>query len=58
MFIADVVNVIADDVFLDPDTGAFDLAASGIMAYCHGGYYALGEKLGKFGFSVAKNKQK
>lgn len=43
MFLADVVNVIADDAYLDPDTGAFDLAASGIMAYCHGGYYALGE---------------
>ena len=58
MFVADVVNVIADDRWLDPATGAFDLAASGIMAYCHGGYYGLGEKLGKFGFSVAKNKNK
>lgn len=58
MFIADVVNVMADDAFLDPATGAFDLASSGIMAYCHGGYYALGDRLGKFGFSVAKNKNK
>lgn len=58
MFIADVVNVMADDSYLDPETGAFDLASAGIMAYCHGGYYALGEKLGKFGFSVAKNKNK
>ena len=58
MFMAEVVNVIADDRWLDPATGAFDLAASGIMAYCHGGYYALGEKLGNFGFSVAKNKNK
>lgn len=58
MFLADVVNVIIDDAYLDPATGAFDLAASGIMAYCHGGYYALGEKLGKFGFSVQKTKNK
>lgn len=58
MFLADVVNVIADDRYIDPATGAFDLAASGIMAYCHGGYYALGHKLGKFGFSVEKKKKK
>ena len=58
MFIADVVNVIADDAFIDTETGSFDLAASGIMTYCHGGYYGLGEKLGKFGFSVAKNKKR
>ncbi len=58
MLLADVVNVIADDCWLDPATGAFDLAASGIMAYCHGGYYALGEKLGKFGFSVERKQKK
>ena len=54
MFVADVLNVIADDRYIDPETGAFDLASSGLMAYCHGGYFALGEKLGKFGFSVKK----
>lgn len=56
MFIADVLNVVADDRYIDPATGRFDLASSGIMAYCHGGYYSLGEKLGKFGFSVEKKK--
>jgi len=54
MFVADVVNVIADDRYIDRATGAFDLASSGLMAYCHGGYFALGEYLGKFGFSVKK----
>lgn len=54
MFIADVLNVIADDRYIDKETGAFDLAASGIIAYCHGGYYPLGEKIGGFGFSVKK----
>lgn len=58
MFIAEVVNVLADDRYIDPETGAFDLAASGLMAYSHGGYYALGEKIGKFGFSVQKPKKK
>ena len=27
------------------------------MAYAHGEYYALGEKIGKFGFSAAKNQE-
>jgi len=56
MFIADVVNVLADERYLDPESGAFDLSASGIMAYSHGGYYRLGERIGGFGFSVKKNK--
>jgi flavin reductase (DIM6/NTAB) family NADH-FMN oxidoreductase RutF len=57
MFIAEVVNVMADDQYIDKETGAFDLAASGLLAYSHGGYYAIGEKLGKFGFSVQKKKK-
>ena len=56
MFIADVVNVKADETYLDSDTGKFELAQAGLLAYVHGGYYSLGEKLGKFGWSVAKNK--
>ncbi len=56
MFIAEVVNVLADDKYLNPETGAFDLASSGLMAYAHGGYYSLGAKLGKFGFSVEKKR--
>lgn len=54
MFIAEVVNVRADDRFIDPETGKFSLEKSGIMAYCHGFYYELGNLLGKFGFSVQK----
>lgn len=54
MFMADVVNVIADDRYIDPQTGRFDLAASGLMAYSHGFYYRLGEELGRFGFSVRR----
>lgn len=54
MFLAEVLNVRADSRWLDPDTGKFMLAESGLMAYCHGGYYRLGELLGTFGFSVKK----
>ena len=38
MFIAEVLNVKADEKYLDEQTGKFDLAASGLMAYVHGGY--------------------
>ena len=44
MFIADVVNVKADEKYLDSDTGKFDLAKSNLLVYAHGGYYEMGEK--------------
>lgn len=54
MFIAEVLNVIVDDAYIDPATGALDLAKAELMAYSHGHYYALGRELGHFGFSVRK----
>ena len=56
MFIADVVNVRADDRNLNPETGKFELAEANPLVYVHGGYYNLGEKIGKFGWSVEKKK--
>lgn len=58
MFIADVVNVKADEKYIDPSTGKFELDKSGIIAYSHGFYYPLGNKIGRFGWSVKKNKKK
>lgn len=57
MFIAEVLNVIADDRFIDPITGALNLKEAGLITYCHGHYYKLGEELGHFGWTVRK-KQK
>lgn len=54
MFIADVVNVLAEDSLIDPATGAFDLGAAGLINYSHGHYYAQGDELGRFGWSVKK----
>lgn len=56
MFIAEVLAVNADKKFLDPETGAFNLQAADPICYSHGKYYTLGEKIGKFGFSVEKKK--
>ncbi len=58
MFLAEVVNVIADESFIDQKTGALDLTKADLMTYCHGHYHALGRELGHFGFSVRKKKQK
>ena len=56
MFIADVVNVKADDKYLNKETGKFELAESNLLVYAHGGYFELGPKIGKFGWSVEKKK--
>lgn len=56
MFIADVINVLADEKYMNPETGAFDMKQAGLIAYAHGKYYGLGNVLGKFGWSVQKKK--
>ena len=55
MFIAEVVAVHADEAYMD-ERGKFDLAKAEPIAYSHGEYYTLGEKVGKFGYSVARTK--
>ena len=52
MFIAEVVGVMVDDSLLDPQSGKLDLGRAGLLGYAHGEYYALGEKLGTFGWTV------
>lgn len=54
MFLAKVVNVQADEAYIDPDTDSFDLAKAKLIAYNHGEYFRLGEAIGKFGWSVRK----
>lgn len=53
MFVGEVVNVTVDDKYMD-EKGKFDLAKADPIAYSHGEYYSLGEKLGTFGYSVRK----
>lgn len=54
MFISEVVNVKADERYIDPLTGAFDMQRAGLLAYIHGNYYGIGELVGHFGWSVKK----
>ena len=57
MFIAEVVAINAAEEYFDKK-GAFDISKCDLIAYANGGYYKLGKKLGKFGFSVQKKKKK
>jgi flavin reductase (DIM6/NTAB) family NADH-FMN oxidoreductase RutF len=56
VFIADVLGIDADEKYID-ENGAFDISKCNLIAYANGGYYALGKKIGKFGFSVKKSKK-
>lgn len=54
MFIAEVLGIRADSRWIDPHSGAFSFKEANLLVYAHGGYYALGDFIGKFGFSVRK----
>ncbi len=56
MFLAEVVAVNAEEKLIDATTGVFQLNHAHPIAYSHGKYYKLGEKIGSFGFSVKKRK--
>lgn len=53
MFLADVVAVHADRRYMD-ERNKFHLEQADPVVYSHGVYYACGEALGTFGFSVKK----
>ena len=57
MFIAEVVAINADEKYID-DKGAFDISKCNLIAYSNGKYNELGKKVGKFGYSVQKNKKR
>ena len=57
MFMAEVLAVNADEKYFDKK-GAFDISKCNLIAYANGGYYALGKKVGKFGYSVQKKKKR
>lgn len=57
MFIAEVLSIDADEQYID-EKGAFDISKCNLISYSNGGYYAMGKKIGKFGFSVEKKKRK
>ncbi len=55
LFIAEVLAVQVSEHLVSP-SGRLAWEKEGLAAFAHGGYYALGKKLGNFGFSVKKEK--
>jgi len=53
MFVAEVVAVTVSGEYMD-ENGKFHLNDTELVAYSHGEYFSLGEKLGSFGYSVKK----
>lgn len=53
MFIAEVADVMVSEKYMN-ESGKFELNRLGLVAYSHGEYFMLGEKIGKFGYSVKK----
>lgn len=53
MYVAEVVAVHADESYMD-EKGRFLFEDADPIAYSHGSYFTLGEKLGTFGYSVKK----
>jgi len=57
MIIADVLSIDADKKNID-ENGSFDITKCDLIAYSNGKYFTTGRKIGKFGFSVEKKKNK
>lgn len=53
MFTAEVVAVQVDDSYMD-EKNSFHLSQANPIVYSHGEYYLLGEKVGRFGYSIQK----
>ena len=57
MFLAEIVAVDVEERLLD-EAGKLHMEKAGLMAYSHGEYFAMGKKIGSFGYSVRKKRPK
>ena len=55
MFLAEVLGVTIEDSYLN-EKNKFELNNAGLVSYSHGEYFVLGERIGKFGYSVEKKR--
>ena len=58
MFLADAVNVLVDEEYINPETGKLELERADMITYSHGEYFRLGQAIGHFGWSVRKKKKR
>lgn len=57
MFLADVASVHADEKYMD-EKRKFHLEKAEPIVYSHGAYFACGQELGRFGYSVKKGNER
>lgn len=57
MFLAEIVAVNIDEELID-EKGRLMIEQAGLLAYAHGTYFALGKKIGTFGFSTKQKRGK
>lgn len=57
MFLAEVLAIHADQKYID-EKGSFDISKCNLISYANGAYYTQGKKIGKFGYSVQKKKNR
>lgn len=55
VFIADIVSVSCREEIIDRE-GKLHFEEADLLAYAHGEYYRLGERVGRFGYSTDKKK--
>ena len=53
VFLAEVTSVTVEDAHMN-ENGKFLINELGLVMYSHGEYFSMGEKLGKFGYSIKK----
>lgn len=56
VFFADILGVSVDESLFD-DMGKIHLEWAHLIAYMHGEYFAIGKKIGKFGYSATKKEK-
>ena len=56
VFVADILSVSCKEEIMDSE-GKMHFERANLLAYAHGEYYSLGERLGRFGFSTDKGKR-
>lgn len=57
MFLAEIVAVNIDEELID-EKGRLMIEQAGLLTYAHGTYFALGKKIGTFGFSTKQKRGK
>lgn len=57
MFLAEILAVDIDEELID-EKGRLMIEQAGLLTYAHGTYFALGKKIGTFGFSTKQKRGK